>query len=315
MKKSLFPAGLLVLGVFQACGSGSSPDDQAGSGGMAGGPSSTGGEGAEDGGSGGRAGGNGSGGVANAGGSGPGGSGGRAASGGFGGELPPPLDVCDPTSLGGALNLDEVEEPIGLEGALLIDNFDDERNGYRGPGLSGGWYAHADGTAGGVLDTNGLVSVEGGVTGRALRIQAQGFAGYGAIVGTYLVAGCLFDGSAYEGITFYARGSVDTGAEATQDKMRVHLIEKGDLPPTDGGTCLDGCYNSHSQTIELDTCWRRYSIRFDEVLRNGATESALTSDELYLVDFVLPAANSAELWLDELAFFTGDTPPAETICD
>lgn len=235
--------------------------------------------------------------------SGPSGSGG--GSGGQGGapNLPETLQVCN---MGGAASIGDSNE------LLMIDAFDDDDALFSGNGLDGGWYAYGDGTDGVLETSEGLVPVEGGVNGGAFRVQAGGFSAWGSVFGAYFSEGCLFDGSAYDGLTFYARGHV-TGAPSGE--VTVRLVGLEDMPPEVGGTCEGDCWNSHHVDIEVDQCWKRYSFRFDEFLRDGSTESDLITAELYLIDFAIGMADSSDIKIDELAFFRGETPGPDEICD
>ncbi len=245
-----------------------------------------------------------------AGGSGAGGSGasGSGASGnGVGGQggapdLPDTLTSCN---MGGALSFGGGDE------LLPIDDFDDDDAVFQGSGLNGGWYAYGDGTDGTLSHSEGLVPVSGGVHGGALRVQAGGFTAWGSVFGAYLSEGCLYDGSALDGLTFYAKGQVEGGPS---QELSVRLVSLDDMPPEQGGTCESDCWNSHHVDIEVGDCWRRYSFRFDEFLRDGQSASSIAPSELYLIDFALGTVQSSDVWLDEISFFVGDAPPAEEIC-
>lgn len=234
--------------------------------------------------------------------SGPSGTGG--ATGGQGGapNYPETLRTCN---LGGAFSIDSSEP-------ALIDAFDDDDGTFMGNGLNGGWYAYGDGTEGTLETSEGLVPVEGGVEGGAFRVRAGGFSAWGSVFGAYFSEGCLFDGSAYDGLTFYAKGHV-TGAPS--DAVTVQLVGLEDMPPNVGGVCESDCWNSPKVQLELGECWRRYSFPFDEFTRDGEPESNLDPAELYLIDFAIGMAESSDIWIDELSFFVGEAPGAEEICD
>lgn len=219
-------------------------------------------------------------------------------------ELPPTLTTCN---LGGAPNVGEGDSLVS------IDSFDDDDAAFSGAGLNGGWYAYGDGTAGTLLTSDGFVPVPGGVEGGAFRVQAGGFTGWGSVFGAYLSEGCLFDGARYDGITFYAKGHV-TGAPS--EAVSVRLVGLDDITPELGGLCEADCWNSPHFEIEIEEdCYRRYSIRFDEFLRLGETTGQLAPEELYLIDFAIGMADSSDIWVDQLSFFTGDKPAPEEICD
>lgn len=322
--RQLFCVGVLVAGgQLVGCGSSSEPDgtgaaagapDDGEDGGRSGGGRSSGGQGAGagtgsgasgSGASGSGASGNGASGGAD-GGSGAGGSG--ASGNGVGGQggapdLPDTLTTCN---MGGALSFGGGDEVV------LIDDFDDDDALFESNGLNGGWYAYGDGSNGTLTHSEGLVPVSGGVRGGALRVQSEGFTAWGSVFGAYLSEGCLYDGSAFDGLTFYAKGQVEGGPN---QELSVRLVSLEDMPPEQGGTCDSDCWNSHRVNIEVGGCWRRYSFRFDEFLRAGQSTSSVVPSELHLIDFALSTVDSADVWLDELAFFIGDAPGEEEICD
>jgi hypothetical protein len=227
-----------------------------------------------------------------------------AAIGGNGGtiELPPTLTTCD---LGGAPSFDD--------GLVRIDDFDDDDALFSGNGLDGGWYAYGDGSSGTITGGDGLAPVPLGVEGGALRVEAGGFTSWGPVFGAWLSESCLFDASAYDGVTFYAKGNV-TGAP--NGKVSLRLVGLEDITPDKGGLCESNCYNSPYVELSLDSdCYSRYSFRFDEFHRVGESESTLAPSELYLMDFAIGTATSFEIWIDELSFFAGMAPAAEEVCD
>lgn len=324
--RQLFYVGILVAGgqtvgcesatetdgTGAAAGAPDGNDDGEGSGGRrAGGGRSSGGQGAGPGSGGSETGGAAASGGRDAGGSGAGGDGasGSGASGnGVGGQggapdLPDTLTTCN---MGGAFSLG------GSDELVLIDDFDDDDAVFQGSGLNGGWYAYHDGSNGTLTHSEGLVPVSGGVRGGALRVEAGGFTAWGSVFGAYLSEGCLFDGSVLDGLTFYARGRVEGGPN---QELSVRLVGLDDMPAESGGTCESDCWNSHRVAIEVDDCWRRYSFRFDEFLRDGQNTSSLVPSELYLIDFALGTVASSDVWLDEVSFFVGGTPAPDEICD
>lgn len=252
--------------------------------------------------------------------------------GGDGGSGPssggsPPVDP-NPGSLA-VCNLDDGPSIAKPSGDRTMDNFDSLENGYSGNGLQGGWFVYDDGSAGTQLPSNAdLRPVSGGPndsTG-ALHVQGSGFtewgSGFASVFASDASGACLFDASAYSGLTFWAKGSIEPDDSVDPwdpGVLRVMLVEK-DVVPLPEGNCDDSvgdCWSSHRVRIELDDCWRRYSFSFNAFQTDdwGFPGGPLDLNELYELSFELGRGNSYDIWIDDLAFFVGEAPPAQFVCD
>jgi hypothetical protein len=286
------------------------------------------------------------------------------AGGGTGGELPefvlpnPFLETC--SSMGGMGGMLSVGDP---NGDLLIDNFDDMDNRVEGNGLSGRWESHNDGA-----EEGGMQSPLGGFrvpestwtdmafdtgrdgTGYSLHMTGSGFQLWGSGQNLYFAQrgnglACLFDGSAYAGITFWARGSVRTESDDVFEQPRAHEIGKlrvkivdldvisnggEELEPgaTAGGRCDQEayrCWDSPVSRVELSAdCWQQYVLPFSEM--KGLEWSKWDGDdrfdaenldpaEIFQLAFEVSEKQEYEVWIDDISFYVeGSEPTPETMC-
>jgi len=218
--------------------------------------------------------------------------------------------------------------------SLLIDNFDDAENSFEGNGLNGSWYGYNDESVSGVQIPTGseIRSEPGGPggTGYALHVQGEGFSDWGSgFVGQFAATAsgqaCLFDASAYSGVSFWVKGSVEAdpavdGERYDPDLLRLLVIEKDVVPRAEGGDCdadEGACWDSHRIKFPVDPCWRLHAVTFDELLPDGYgfDGGQLDLNELYNVNFEIGRGNRYDLWIDEVSFFVGTPPTAEPICD
>jgi hypothetical protein len=270
--------------------------------------------------------------------------------------LPNPLlDYC--YSMGG---MGGMPSSGSADGDLLIDDFEDGDNRVFGNGLSGRWESHNDGTEGGTQSpVGGFRTPEATWTDDAfdegrdgsessLHMTGAGFATWGSGQALYLAQGnnglaCLFDGSEYAGITFWARGHVtpDSTDVLKQPrkleevgKMRVKVVDLdviangGDeLEPgaTAGGRCDQenySCWDSPLTRIELHEdadCWQKYVLPFSEMLADewskwrGVGITTLDASEIFQIAFEVSEKQSYEIWIDDIEFYTADDVPDEVL--
>lgn len=254
--------------------------------------------------------------------------GGRATTGGAAsaaGGAEGTLSVCDVA--GGK----SVGDP---DGSWLIDDFDSGQNGFATNGLSGSWFGYTDGSPGEQVPTASAILPEpGGPTGEghALHVRGQGFDSWGSGFVASLATssggeGCLFDASAYDGLTFWAKGEIGEdlgvgGAAYDAGQLLLLVIEKDVVPLSQGGNCeaAEGaCWDSHRTRLTLDSCWRRYAVPFSELAQGGFGLAAgpLDLEELSTINFEVGRGNRYDVWIDELSFFVGSPPGSdEAICE
>jgi hypothetical protein len=217
--------------------------------------------------------------------------------------------------------------------SLEIDDFDDGDGLFQGNGLNGSWFGYTDDSANGlqVPTASDVLPEEGGVGsgGYALHVRGQGFNDWGSgFVGQFAAdasdQACLFDASAYAGVTFWIQGTIEPdpsfdGMAYDPGLARLLIVEKDVIPLAEGGNCdaPEGrCWDSHRKTFTVDDCWRRYSFRFEELLPDGFgfDGGELDLDELSTINFELGRGNRYDLWIDEVSFFIGDPPVSDPIC-
>jgi Carbohydrate binding domain (family 11) len=211
---------------------------------------------------------------------------------------------------------------------LVIDNFDDGVKGFYGNGLQGGWYAFVD-PSGGLQDPTGsdIAAAPGGITepGFALHITGSGQTEWGSGLGAIFASRsigqeCLFDASAYDGVTFWMRGSMETegSVEASREGVvRFKVHEKDDQPTTVGGNCPGNCFDAHGANLVVDTCWQQYTFRFADLKQEGwgYPGGELDLHALHTLEFGMAQGQKYDLWLDNVSFFVGNVAPAEPICE
>lgn len=267
-------------------------------------------------------------------------SGGRSNTGGLGGEIVIPIGSGGKTTEGpgaggtggnapdGSLSVCELSSGPSVGDptkSLLIEDF--EADGFEGNGLQGGFYAFTDGTG---TQTPTGVSLSysprpGG--GSALHVVGSGQtvwgSGFGAILSSQGEgAECLFDGSAYTGFSFWAKGSIVTDGTGSTDRpglLRTKVLEKDVVPASEGGNCPDddACYDAAGANLTLTDCWQLYSYRFADLLPEGWGRESLPLDldQLYTIEFGVAHRHDYDVWIDDLSFFVGTKPTAEPVCD
>ena len=245
-------------------------------------------------------------------------------------ELPPPYVSC---TLNG---METVGDPAN---GVIFSNFDSGDGALSGNGMTGTWYEYHDETDPDTVtqsptwnDAGGWLPEPGGLTsdGYALHAIGSGFSEWGSGQGATPAwndaeqRNCLYDASAFDGITFWMRGSIvydgGTAAEMDQGVLKFGITEPDVVPVDQGGNCtgdVGQCWDWHKARITLTECWRRYSFRFDELTQDGwgASDPELEMDKMLNFNFEVAQGHSYDFWLDEVEFFVGDTPEEEEICE
>lgn len=270
----------------------------------------------------------------------------RDKSPGIGQGNAPPVQVApapgdgdgDEAPVEGSLEVCAVEgvDTRGLvDGSWRIDDFEDGNESFFGNGLSGGWYGFGDGTGSQNTEPQWLPSPGGrGESAFAAHIVGGEYSDWGS--GNGLVLGsrsvgddCLFDASAYDGFTFWMRGSVvDTFPDdplrqpyANDDGfIKVQAIDKDEVPFTQGGNCdeLSGsCWDSHRVRIVPTECWVKYVVPFVDMDKDGYGQHpdlAVNQKELLNLGFEIGRYMNYDYWIDDLQFYAGEPPESEEDC-
>jgi hypothetical protein len=194
------------------------------------------------------------------------------------------------------------------------------------PGRSGAWYSYNDGfgvqfpapTAPGVPVLPSSISGGRGASARAM------FSSYQSIImppegdpGTHWGAGIgvdlnfdglhygTYDASAYDGITFWARGTPLT-VEARVSTVATTLVKYG-------GTCPAEFCAPAEGAVTISPDWQQYFVPFHAlgISAAGSTEplgDAFRKDQLTNLQFLYTRNDDlAEFWLDDLAFYVDPT--------
>jgi hypothetical protein len=243
-------------------------------------------------------------------GGGPGSGGGSA---GVGGRTEGTLAVCE---LPGGPSVGNPSE------SLVLDDFEDGDSSFEANGLRGSWYGYHDEAPGTQVPTGDEMNPEqGGPSGDgyALHVTGTGFDEWGSGIAAPLAyadgSQCLFDASAYQGVTFWAKGTIEDDPEFVGEaydpgRLRLLAIEKDVVPSTDGGNCYaeeGSCWDSHRFLFELGPCWTQYTFRFEDLIPGGYgfPGGALDLDELYNLNFEIGRGNRYDIWIDDFSFFVG----------
>lgn len=268
--------------------------------------------------------------------------------GGSGGgiEVVPPATGGTDTGTGGSPveNLPPFES-CTLEGqgtqpgsaSLLVDDFEDGDAVVLGNGFHGNWFDFDDDTAGTQTpswDAAGgqWLPEQGGTQagGYAMHVVGGGYSYWGSGQGVTPLYDesarkeCLFDASAYDGITFWIKGEIDgsesSAVEEDRGVLKFGFVEAEVIPIRLGGGCDEAagkCYDWHKVRITPSACWVRHSYTFDEFEQDGwgIDKGEFNLDELINFSLEVAQGNTFDYWVDELAFFSGDPPEDEEICD
>src|SRR5258706_6711741 len=155
--------------------------------------------------------------------------------------------------------------PVGGAADKLIDDMEDG-DGKVSPagGRGGDWFTYHDMTAGTQIPAQGGPVVpeaadRAGST-KAIHTTGSGFADWGAGLGVALHLSCPYDGSAYSGISFFAKGA---------DPLTVKVKTAPTTPGAEGGSCAVNCYDPFKKDLVLSPAWTRYSIAWADLAQGG----------------------------------------------
>jgi len=208
------------------------------------------------------------------------GGGGSTSSGAGGSTTPPPAnDLID--------NLDDNDGRIimtaGRQGPW--HSFNDTNGGNQQPPIGGGFLPQA----GGANNTPYAVHT----TGSGYQYGGVGFDLNNATTTEESPQSQSYDASAFNGMTFWAKGS---------GPLRVELAMKSFVPTDRGGSCTANCWNVYgASTSNLTSSWQQYTIAFSALQREqGGTDPPFNPSELMGVAF--KAGGTFDFWIDEVAF-------------
>jgi Chitinase class I/Carbohydrate binding domain (family 11) len=221
----------------------------------------------------------------------------------------PALGRCSPTSCtdgrcgttvskGGFLTLDDFEgvptstAPIGI-------------NWPAQDGREGAWQQYSTATPAAALAI-ATTDMTGGSPGskQALHYTGgpSGATGFEATLS--LPLGC-YDGSAYQGISFWFKGNPAAGT--TQVNFNVHTPVSE--PATTGGACLVGCYDHFGKVLEVTPGWTRYKIRWEDLTNKCGKPTPPIPDGFEPQKMIVALSFSQgdrskgfDFWVDDITF-------------
>jgi hypothetical protein len=127
----------------------------------------------------------------------------------------------------------------------------------------------------------------------ALHVKGGRLADWGATVEVTFQPPC-YDATAYDGLSLQARGP---------GRIYLALREVSVIPPFEGGTCANDCYNAHVAKLELGSAFRTFEVKWSELRQRGASRPALDPTRLHSIAFLVRAEDTPyDVWLDEVRF-------------
>ncbi|WP_437670344.1 hypothetical protein [Sorangium sp. So ce131] len=202
----------------------------------------------------------------------------------------------------------------------LIDDMEDGDNAIRVvTGREGYWYSFNDETpdatqtpaAGEDADPFAMTALTPAreQSTKAACTKGSGFATWGAGIGFDLLSTdgvkAAYDGSAHQGITFWAKI-----AAGTEDSVKVMISDKSTTP--EGGHCDPdaaemGCNDNWARTITLTEQWQQFAIAFEDLKVGGWGLPPLTENidatALYSIQFQVAQAVDFDFCIDDLGFY------------
>ena len=100
-----------------------------------------------------------------------------------------------------------------------------------------------------------------------------------------------YDGSAYGGVSFWAAFGGDNGPSFG---VPFGMTTTDTVQPT----CTTHCGDHYMVPITLTGDWRRYDMRFDELMQQDAPQTPLRIDQL--VGFIIWTQQQCDIWIDDV---------------
>ena len=197
----------------------------------------------------------------------------------------------------------------GSGGVSIVDLIDDFESGDGSlpatNGRDGAWYSYNDETVGGVqspVPATMFTPESGGPSGAGLAAHTtgSGFTLWGAGIGADFnnngsVRGS-YDASAYQGVTFWARGSVT---------LNFKILSAPTTPIDQGGTCsATDCEDHHQAAVSLNGSWAQYSFSFAELTQQGwGSAATFNAKEVISLQFEVEQDTAFDFWVDDIGFY------------
>jgi hypothetical protein len=178
-------------------------------------------------------------------------------------------------------------------------------------GLAGGTYAYSDG---GTMAVTLETADSAGTGAQSFHYTQTAAVQWGGGFGFWFY--CT-DISAYEGVSFWAKGTLPEAATTAENPGIEIAFQNPATTSTDGcGNCEGTCRGARVyQTITAD--WAMYEYVWADIGPGNAGEATANSTfdpaEFHGINFHVPAAvgEDIDVSVDELALINDDPPPAE----
>jgi hypothetical protein len=143
--------------------------------------------------------------------------------------------------------------------------------------------------------------------GQALHITAEPENVAGRGVGLVFLradgVACPYNLSAFDGVTFWARGS---------GPLRFSVAVPGTMPIEEGGSCFgEGCGNYHGASADVSERWGFYRFAFRGLAQQPGwgQPAGFDAGEILGMRVTLAAGLGADLWLDDVRFHPDPASP------
>jgi hypothetical protein len=198
---------------------------------------------------------------------------------------------------------------------LMIDDLEDKDNGIaKVGGRSGYWYTYVDALGSTIVpkpDATGAAPLLPGSTdchgGMACIIISGTTGAADEVAMKYPYAGvgfdfsnakkpCVYNGGAYTGIKFWARGDVE---------ITIKVNESATADAMGGGTCTTGCSNGHGAKVALTPAWAQIDLPFATIMQDltWGTQAAFNKATFLSLQVQVPAGGPFNVALDDFTCY------------
>jgi hypothetical protein len=182
---------------------------------------------------------------------------------------------------------------------------------------AGTWFVFDDGTDGGMLTpapapagsaAQIIATIPGGrgASAHAAHVVGNsGFTNYGAGMGFNLNVDAgsphVYDATAYQGFTFWARAAGD----ASSTVVLFNVLDRNTAMPPSGGICDGGaCNGSFGSTLVLTDAWQLFTVHYTDLRRPvWAISDGSPFDPSNMIGCQFQVEGQAfDLWVDDIYF-------------
>ena len=208
----------------------------------------------------------------------------------------------DPHPTPGATTPNIACEPSEASGTSpLIDDFEDGNSQSRvSDGRDGDWHIVRDNSEAGQLSMSDPPVPESGGVGestKAMHLSGSNFTEWGAGLALELRREQLpYDASNQLGLQFWARGA---------GPLHLIFVQQNLATGHACATCGQGqsdCGQFYGTQVNLSDQWTKYTVPWSLLTQATVGTTAFSPDQLMLIKFEAPPAESFEFWLDDVSF-------------